>query len=131
MSSACAGPGRACLECGARATYKREETLRIRLYGLGREGLRERLIHDHTPCVSVAYLCPVCVSAQSEQLSIGDRIRLIRTLKRLTQVESAQRLGVSQGDISQIEHNTWRISVRRLASIAEALGCRPGDLLGE
>jgi hypothetical protein len=50
-----------CLECGSRATYERERIERYRLYGLNRHGKRERVIHEHTPRVAVAYFCPLHV----------------------------------------------------------------------
>jgi hypothetical protein len=57
MSSACTGPGAVCRECGARATYEREWIERYRLHGLNRHGKRKRLIHEHTPRVTVEYCC--------------------------------------------------------------------------
>lgn len=55
-------------------------------------------------------------------LKIGEKIRLMREQKGLTQVRLAQKLGVSQQVISRIEQGRDNISVLTLEKVAEGLG---------
>lgn len=63
----------------------------------------------------------------------GQRQRILlkewRKYRNLTQERLAERAGVTQGLISQLEnnHTDWTGDV--LARLAEALGCEPADLL--
>lgn len=52
-----------------------------------------------------------------------------RTFRNLTQARLADRAGVSQGLISQLENNHTDFTGEVLANLAEALGCEPADLL--
>ncbi|MDR0295078.1 MAG: helix-turn-helix domain-containing protein [Prevotellaceae bacterium] len=52
----------------------------------------------------------------------GDRIRLLRSEKKLTQENMANDLGISVTAYSKIERGKTNISMSRLKQIAEALG---------
>lgn len=53
--------------------------------------------------------------------SIGDRIRMLRQAKSLTQEELASRAGLTKGFISQVERNLTSLSVESLIGILDAL----------
>ena len=53
---------------------------------------------------------------------IADRIRTIRTLKRLTQENVADELGISHGAYAKIERNETDPNTNRLLEIAKVLG---------
>jgi transcriptional regulator with XRE-family HTH domain len=53
--------------------------------------------------------------------SIGERIRMIRQAKSLTQEELASRAGLTKGFISQVERNITSLSVESLLGILDAL----------
>lgn len=62
--------------------------------------------------------------------AIGQRFTVLRRRLELTQVELAQRAGVSRGVIQRIEHGNWTsIQVGRLDRVASALGARLQILL--
>ena len=58
-------------------------------------------------------------------------IKQLREAKKITQVELAKRIGMSKGNLSQIEKGTIGTSQDNLKKIAEVLGCSVGQLLGE
>ena len=58
-------------------------------------------------------------------------IKQLRVAKKITQVELAKRIGMSKGNLSQIEKGTIGTSQDNLKKIAEVLGCSVGQLLGE
>ena len=53
--------------------------------------------------------------------TIGDRIRMLRQAKALTQEELASRAGLTKGFISQVERNLTSLSVESLIGILDAL----------
>lgn len=59
----------------------------------------------------------------------GNRLRELRKKASLTQVELADRTGVSQSAISQIENGEVSLNVPWMRSFARVLGCAPADLL--
>ena len=61
---------------------------------------------------------------------IGARVRARRLEIGITQDELAKRLGVSFQQVQKYEQGINRISAASLVLIAEALACRPHDLLG-
>jgi transcriptional regulator with XRE-family HTH domain len=61
---------------------------------------------------------------------LGDAIVARRTWLAITQVDLAERLDVSPGQMSRYERGADTISAFRLALIASALGTTPNDLLG-
>ncbi len=58
---------------------------------------------------------------------IADRIRTIRTLKRLTQENVADELGISHGAYAKIERNETDPNTSRLIEIAKVLGVTVTD----
>jgi len=57
--------------------------------------------------------------------SIGERIKMLRQAKSLTQEELAIRAGLTKGFISQIERNLTSLSVESLIGILDALDEKP------
>ena len=62
---------------------------------------------------------------------IGQRIRVIRKAQKLTQVELAERTGLSVPYISHIENGIKQASLQAVVNIAEALECTADKLLYE
>lgn len=56
---------------------------------------------------------------------IGDRIKMLRQAKVLTQEELATRAGLTKGFISQVERNLTSLSVESLLGILDALDEKP------
>jgi transcriptional regulator with XRE-family HTH domain len=55
------------------------------------------------------------------EASIGERIKMLRQAKSLTQEELATRAGLTKGFISQVERNLTSLSVESLIGILDAL----------
>ena len=62
-------------------------------------------------------------------LSIGSNIRLLRSTCRLKQQQFAERIGISQTHLSNIEHNNVQVSLKLLVRSANALDCSLETLL--
>lgn len=60
-----------------------------------------------------------------EGSSIGERIKMLRQAKSLTQEELAIRAGLTKGFISQVERNLTSLSVESLIGILDALDEKP------
>jgi transcriptional regulator with XRE-family HTH domain len=67
---------------------------------------------------------------KSENISIGERIKMLRQAKNLTQEELAGRAGLTKGFISQIERNLTSLSVESLIGILDALDEKPSRFFG-
>ena len=62
----------------------------------------------------------------------GNRIRELRKAAGLSQVELAQRTGVSQPYISQIENqDAATLDIARMRILSREFGCSPADLLSD
>lgn len=61
--------------------------------------------------------------------SVGDRIREIREVRRLTQDQLAERTGISKGFLSDVENNKRNVSSEYLLRLANALGASLDYLL--
>lgn len=61
----------------------------------------------------------------------GNRIRAQRKAAGLTQAELAEAVGLSQGQVSNLENGDRTISLEWLRRIARALGCAVADLLDD
>jgi transcriptional regulator with XRE-family HTH domain len=59
------------------------------------------------------------------EASIGERIKMLRQAKSLTQEELATRAGLTKGFISQVERNLTSLSVESLIGILDALDEKP------
>jgi transcriptional regulator with XRE-family HTH domain len=67
--------------------------------------------------------------AEAVQRRVGERIRALRTGRGLTQVRLAERAGISRPSLANVEAGRQNIGVRRLCSLAAALGVRVEELL--
>jgi transcriptional regulator with XRE-family HTH domain len=61
--------------------------------------------------------------------TIGNKIRMIRELRNLTQENMADILKVSQIGYAKIERNEVQVTIQKLEQISEALGITLTDLL--
>ena len=62
-------------------------------------------------------------------MSVGENIRRIREEKNLTQVYVAERVGISQAMLCQIERGTKNPSLQIGKEIADTLGCSIDDIV--
>ncbi len=62
---------------------------------------------------------------------MGHRIKVCRVDRELNQGELAERIGMKQAQLSEIERGIRSLRVEQLVAIAEALDCSAADLLGE
>ena len=60
---------------------------------------------------------------------IGDKLREVRTKRLLTQDELADKAGVSQSTIANIERNNAEPQFRTIRKLAKALDIDPTELL--
>lgn len=60
-----------------------------------------------------------------DKKNIGERIKMLRQAKNLTQEELATRAGLTKGFISQVERNHTSLSVESLIGILDALDEKP------
>ena len=61
--------------------------------------------------------------------SVGNILKLIRTHRAISQGEMADRLGVTQNFLSQVEHGKKAVSVTKLDEFAKELGISKEILL--
>lgn len=61
---------------------------------------------------------------------VGARIKEARKNAGLTQKQLAARIGCKQNEIWRWECGVVRPTIKTLCRIAEALGCKPADLMG-
>lgn len=78
------------------------------------------------------YHFPVKMSIEKEELllNIGESFKLVRTTRNLTQVQLAEKLGISDKMISQIENGFRPPSAEILKNMAECLNCSADEILG-
>lgn len=62
---------------------------------------------------------------KNEGINIGEKIKMLRQAKALTQEELASRAGLTKGFISQIERDLTSLSVESLIGILDALDEKP------
>ena len=63
------------------------------------------------------------------ELTTAEMVRTLREVNKLTQVELAERAGLSQATISSIENERVRLGVERAKALARALHVHPAVLL--
>ena len=63
--------------------------------------------------------------------AIGDRIRAARARSRMTQIELAQRVGLTRSSIANVEAGRQRAMIHALLQIADVLGVSLGELVPE
>jgi len=66
-----------------------------------------------------------------EKMSIGENIRRLRTDRNIKQVDLAEKIGVSQSMLAQIERGTKTVTMPLGKEIAEVFGCSVDDLISE
>lgn len=59
----------------------------------------------------------------------GDRVRVLREEKNVTQEELARRVDLSRTSITNIEKGRQRVLLHQLVEIASALDAKPQDLM--
>jgi transcriptional regulator with XRE-family HTH domain len=64
----------------------------------------------------------------TDDVDVGERLRSIRTARRRTLREVAERAGLSESFLSQVERGRTSASIASLQRIAEALGLSVADL---
>jgi transcriptional regulator with XRE-family HTH domain len=67
-------------------------------------------------------------SAEDQHVDVGERLRAIRTLRRVTLKTVAERADLSESFLSQVERGRANASVASLKRIAAALGVNVADL---
>ena len=60
---------------------------------------------------------------------IGSKIKLLRTLRRVSQQQLAQQLGISQTHMSNIEGGRVTLNLRLLLRIANLFACQLDDII--
>ena len=71
---------------------------------------------------------PSSAAAVTNDVDVGERLRVIRNRRRLTLREVAERAGLSESFLSQVERGRASASVASLRRIADALGIAISDL---
>ena len=59
----------------------------------------------------------------------GERLRELRLKRKLTQADVAERSGLLQHHISQLENGVGMPTLATILKLAAAIGCKPTDLL--
>jgi transcriptional regulator with XRE-family HTH domain len=59
------------------------------------------------------------------EVSVGESVRIIRELQKLSQNDLAKLTGIPQSTISGIENNRINLGVERAKILARALKCHP------
>jgi len=72
---------------------------------------------------------PAGVMGEAERKRVGDKIRAARTAAGLSQQELAERAGILQRQISQIENGRLNMTFDTLAQVAAALDLQTHDLV--
>src|SRR5437899_4703370 len=71
---------------------------------------------------------PSSAPESAAEIDVGERLREIRTARRQTLREVAERAGLSESFLSQVERGRSSASIASLRRIAEALGVSMADL---
>lgn len=64
-------------------------------------------------------------------MNVGRNIRNLRERRGITQVQLAEKVGITQAMLCQIERGTKNPSLQVGAEIAKSLSCKVDDLLAE
>lgn len=74
--------------------------------------------------------CPHCNgTGELETFGIGDLLKAQRKVAKLTQEDLAAKSSISRAQIANIEAGRSDIPVKTLMRLADAIGCKAGDLL--
>ena len=60
---------------------------------------------------------------------IGERIKIARKTKKITQQDLAEQMGVSIAFLSRIERGSSHVNLKRLSQICSLLGVTEGEIL--
>src|SRR5256885_13301374 len=71
---------------------------------------------------------PSSATDVQNDVDVGERLRLIRTARRCTLREVAERAGLSESFLSQVERGRTSASIASLRRIADGLGVGMADL---
>jgi transcriptional regulator with XRE-family HTH domain len=63
------------------------------------------------------------------EVSVGESVRILRELQGLSQNQLAERTGIAQATISNIERGRVNLGVERAKVLAVALKCHPAVLV--
>lgn len=63
------------------------------------------------------------------EVSVGESVRIVRQLQKLSQNELARLTGIPQSTISAIENGRVNLGVERAKTLARALRCHPAVLV--
>lgn len=78
-----------------------------------------------------SFILPASVTMDHDfTQAMAQRLIRLRKLTGLTQVDVAQKLGVSQGTYAHYERGFRRVPLERIPALAEALNTSEEDLLG-
>lgn len=69
--------------------------------------------------------------ANAVDAAVGDRIRRLRQLRRLSQSRLGDAVGLSFQQIQKYESGKNRMALSTFVRICEALECRPSDVMSE
>ena len=64
-------------------------------------------------------------------MDIGENLRLMRNMLKMTQSELSQKTGIKQPTISAIENGINKPALETLVLLSQALGCSVSDLIGQ
>jgi transcriptional regulator with XRE-family HTH domain len=62
-------------------------------------------------------------------MQLGHKIKILREIKKFTQKEFAESIGLSQGAYSRMEVGSTEINFSRLEKISEKLGMKPEEII--
>ena len=62
---------------------------------------------------------------------VGDRIKILRIRRALTQEELADKAGLSKNAVNRLELDKAEPRMSTLRKLAKALGVEPAELIGE
>lgn len=62
-------------------------------------------------------------------MQLGHKIKVLREIKKFTQKEFAESIGLSQGAYSRMELGTTEINYSRLEKISEKLNMKPEEII--
>src|SRR6266436_1973366 len=67
---------------------------------------------------------------EMDNISLGRRLRILRTTQKVSQTELASRIGVSYQQVQKYENGENAPTIFRMKGIAAALGVRPCEICG-
>ena len=86
-----------------------------------------------TPATATWIVCPRCAGegkVAPESISIGDRLRGLRSHVGMTQAEVSPKLGITRAQLANIEADRSRPGIECLVKAADIFGVSVDSLLG-